>query len=365
MQVKICHVTSAHKPFDGRIFEKECSSLAKKYEVYLIAPNAKDCLKNNIHILGAAITGGRFRRQLSLKNIYKRMEEVDADIYHFHEPELIPYALKIKKKGKKIIFDSHEDVPAMIANMQYLPKWIRAIAVPIYSCYEKVSLRKFDGVISVDPRIVERLKKINTNTVMVTNFPKYVDILISDNRKKQVCFTGGIGPLWLVDSIVKSLNKVNVKCILAGYTDDDYLQYLKTLPSWNKSEYLGYIAHDESLDIQRSSIAGMALLDYGDIVGGKWGTLGNTKLFEYMMAGTPVIATNFILWQEIIDKYHCGICVNPHDINSIASAIQYLQDHPDEAYSMGVNGKRAVELEYNWGRQEKILFDFYSNILEQ
>ena len=37
--IKVCHMTSAHKSSDVRIFEKECVSLAKKeeYEVYLLS----------------------------------------------------------------------------------------------------------------------------------------------------------------------------------------------------------------------------------------------------------------------------------------------------------------------------------------
>ena len=359
MGKKICHVTSAHQPFDGRIFERECTSLAKQYEVYMIVPNTDDCERNNVHVLGVHIPPGRVKRLLHLKYIYRRMKEVDADVYHIHEPELIPYALKMKKKGKVIIFDSHEDMPAMILNMNYLPKIVRKVVSPLYEKYENHSIRKFDGVISVDPRIVEKLKQHNSNTVMVTNYPQFKEIETIDRGDKAICFTGGIGYLWLVDNIIRSVENIDVKVVLAGATTDDYIQRLKNLSGWDKVDYRGHIPHKEALKIQQESFAGMALLDYGIIVGGKWGTLGNTKLFEYMMAGTPIIATDFILWKEIINKYECGICVNPHDTNAIADAIKYLQGHPEEVKRMGENGKRASREEFNWSTQEKTLFDFY------
>lgn len=363
MPIKICHVTSAHKPFDPRIFLRECTSLAKRYDVSLIVPNCEDCTKNGVKVFGVSIPEGRFSRQLHKKDLYKKMLEVDADFYQFHEAELIPLGLKMKKKGKKVVFDSHEDVPATILDMQYFPIWFRKLASKVYSMYEKHALKKYDGVISVDPRIVDRLKVINPNSVMVTNFPIYEEFQRQERDSRKVCFTGNVGHLWLPDKIIESLKDLDVQLVLAGFTTEDYLDGLKKIPSWNKVEYKGVVPHNEAQMIQSQCIAGFALLDYRIIVGGKWGTLGNTKFFEYMMAGTPLIATDFILWKEIIDKYECGICVNPHNVEEITRAISYLQDHPEEVKRMGENGRKAAREVFNWSTQEKVLFDFYSNIL--
>lgn len=363
MMRKVCHVTSAHQPFDGRIFERECTSLAKVYDVYMIVPNTDDCIRNNVKVLSVRIPPGRMNRLLNLWKIYRRMRDVDADIYHIHEPELIPYALKMKRDGKKIIFDCHEDVPAMILNMEYLPKIIRKIASTIYRNYESRKLPKFDGVISVDPRIVGRLKLNNSNTQMITNYPILKVVEQMDRDMRQICFTGGIGSLWLVDNIIKSTEHLDIKVVLAGAATNDYIKMLRSLPGWKNVEYKGLISHTEVLDIQKHSMVGMALLDYGIIVGGKWGTLGNTKLFEYMMAGIPIIATDFVLWKEIIEKYHCGICVNPHNIDAISTAIQFLQNNPDEVKQMGLNGVMAVREEYNWSTQEIILLNFYKSLI--
>ncbi len=89
------------------------------------------------------------------------------------------------------------------------------------------------------------------------------------------------------------------------------------------------------------------------------GTIGNTQLFEYMMAGLPIICTDFRLWKQIVDKWKCGICVDLCNSDELVTALEYLRDNREEAEIMGSNGRIAVEKEYNWSTQEEELFDMY------
>ena len=90
--------------------------------------------------------------------------------------------------------------------------------------------------------------------------------------------------------------------------------------------------------------------------------MGNTKIFEEMMAGLPIICTDFKLWEEFVHRYDCGICIDPSDVSAIVAALKRLTDDPDEARRMGANGRRAVELEFNWHTQEKILTELYEKL---
>lgn len=360
---KICHVTSVHPYRDGRIFRKECQSLAKKYDVSLIAPNTEAKEEDGIHVFGVELPKSRLKRMRNLDIVFQKMMEVNAEVYHFHDPELIPLGIKTKKIGKKIIFDSHEDVPVQISERKSIPSFLRASITRVYSCYESKSLKKYDAVVSVTPSIVERLKMINPNTYQITNYPILKGF--NDNRtwQNQICFTGGVSAQWMHDNVIRGIEDIDVKYVVAGMVEMGYMEGLQALPGWNKVDYRGVVKPSDVSVIQQSSIAGIALNDYVANVGYKLGSLGNTKLFEYMMSGIPVIATDFILWKEIIDKYKCGICVNPRDVNAIKDAIIYLKSHPDEAKQMGDNGRKAVQKQFNWSSQEGILFGMYDKVL--
>ncbi|MFT6716907.1 MAG: hypothetical protein ACJA0Q_001555, partial [Saprospiraceae bacterium] len=117
--IKICHLSSAHPWEDVRIFYKECTSLAKdsSYEVSLISGNGENVKKNNVVVYSVPSTPGqnRFARMRETVNgVYSKALEVDAEVYHLHDPELLRIALKLKRKGKIVIYDAHEDLPRQI-----------------------------------------------------------------------------------------------------------------------------------------------------------------------------------------------------------------------------------------------------------
>lgn len=364
MSIKVCHVTSVHPYSDGRIFQKECKSLSKKYEVTLIAPNVENHYENGVHIIGVPLPTSRIKRILSLHRVYNVMEQVDADIYHFHDPELITIALKIKKKGKKIIFDSHEDTPMQILSKDWIPWLVKKPVSWGYSIWEADRLKKFDALVSVTPTIVERLKRINTNTWQVTNYPIIMDFVEGRKWEKSVSFAGGISEQWMHTKILEAIVMTKAKYLLAGKVESsEYLNTLRNKEGWNQVEYKGILKFGDVNTMLQQSSAGLALNDYVANVGFKKGSLGNTKLFEYMAAGIPVIATDFELWKEIIETSDCGVCVDPHDTNAIADAITFFISNPKEAKQKGDNGRIAVQEEYNWASQEKILYNLYDSVI--
>lgn len=367
--MRVCHVTSVHPSKDVRIFYKECVSLAKEYEVFLIAPNVKDEYTECIHIVGVPLPQSRIRRIFSLNRVFKKAMDVNAEVYHLHDPELMILGRKLLRRGKKVVFDSHEDVPAQLLVKEYLPQWVKKPLSGLFAFVERILLRNYTALVSVTPSIVERLRSINPETVMITNFPIIKELASNQNPNVQfreyVCFAGAINKRYMHHMVIKSLEQTSAKYLLAGPAYPSYLNYLKSLSGWSKVEYWGIIDHSKVPDLFSKSLAGIVLLDYCPNVGYHRGTLGVLKMFEYMYAGIPVIATDFEIWKEIIEGNNCGTCINPNDSKAIADAINFYYNNPEIAIAQGKNGRKAVLTKYNWDTQEKELLALYKRIINK
>lgn len=220
--IKVCHMTSVHPAKDGRIFHRECTSLAKAgFDVTLVAAGAEDEVCNGVKIVGVPMVSGRLGRILkTTNNVYKKGLELNADIYHLHDPELLPIGLKLKRKGKCVIFDSHEDYCANIKEKPYLKRGIARVVAMLYTAFEKYALERYDGVVSVTPHLTDRLKKLNQHTYQVTNYKqlsKSENTSFFDNYDKKVvvAYVGPIRAQWCVKEIIESLPE-NVTLNLAG-----------------------------------------------------------------------------------------------------------------------------------------------------
>jgi glycosyltransferase involved in cell wall biosynthesis len=372
MRIKVCHFTSGHEAHDARIFHKQCRTLASAdYDVHLVVPVGVTEVRDGVNICSiGAENYGRVQRMLSVsKKVYEKALSIDADIYHFHDPELIPLGLKLKKLGKKVIYDSHEDTPADILNKAWIPRFLRSLVSKIYKLYEERSVQRFDAVVSVTPHYVDRFRKANVNSHLVTNYPILDELPplkteIHEGIDKNICFIGRVCDESMQRNIVKAVNGVEgVRYICAGPADKDYLEELSLIPGWEFCDYRGPIAFSDAHDFVSQGIAGLQITDYIPNFGYNIGSLGNTKMFTYMLAGLPVICTDMILWKEIMDENQCGLCVNPHDIGAIREAIEFVRDNPERATQMGKNGREAVLEKYNWSTQVPNLLNLYSSII--
>lgn len=370
---KICHMTSVHGRYDVRIFYKECISLAKTgYDVYLVVADGKgDEEKEGIKIRDVGKLNGRIKRMInSTKKIYKKALSLDCDIYHFHDPELLPSGVKLKKQGYTVIYDAHEDVTLDISQKRWLPKFLRYILSKCYAFYERKVVKKLDAVITVTPHIVDMLSKYSSQVHQITNYPiieEQKDVDIIETKKREICFAGGITENWHHEIVLDVISEIdNIVYRLAGSSSEAYLRKLRQMDGWSKVCYYGVIPHAEvQAKVYSEASVGMALYFSSPYPVGSKGTLGNTKLFEYMLNKIPVVCTDFVLWREIVENNDCGICVNTENSKEVKEAVEYLLNNPDAAIKMGENGYKAVLKNYNWSTQEAILLNLYSNLLRK
>lgn len=366
---KVCHMTSAHKSYDTRIFYKECVSLSKEgYEVFLVA-QGESREEKGVKVIGVEnIFQNRIKRMIkTTRKVYDMALRINADIYHFHDPELLPFALKLKKKGKKVIFDVHENYSKIMLEKRWIPKLFRNIVQKIYNNIEKNISNQLDAIIGVSPNMLSYLRNLNKQSFIITNYPIIKNISKNECcRENCICFAGGISEQWCHEEIIRALESCgNIRYKLIGVGEKDYIDKLKRLPGYSKVDYLGKIPYEKVYEELRKSRVGVAILEYNHNTSGKEGTLGNTKIFEEMYAELPIICTDFILWKEILEKFNCGICVYPKDIDQISEAINYLFNNPDKAKQLGQNGKEAVINYYNWSTQEEKLYEIYKLVLKE
>lgn len=369
MSLKICHFTSVHPVGDTRIFLKECVSIAESgNDVHLIVPNTESKVERGVNIHSFDLkTRSRLQRMLkTTKKVYKIALDIDADIYQFHDPELLPYALKLRRRGKVVIYDVHEDVPKDILGKYWIPKPLRSIIAGSFRWYENFVSKRLSYIVTATPFIRDRFLKINKNTLDINNYPLLSELTETAdwNQKEQaVCYIGGITQIRGLEQLVEAMGLIpGTKLHLAGnYSPDSFKNDLMALKGWENIVEHGYVSRVGAHEIMaKSKIGIVTFLPLPNHVDAQ-----PNKMFEYMSAGIPVIGSFFPLWQEILGKNKCGMCVNPESPEEIAKAINYLITNPEEAQQMGKNGREAVLEKYNWSIEKEKLLAIYKYLVSE
>jgi glycosyltransferase involved in cell wall biosynthesis len=365
---KIAHLTSVHQRYDTRIFLKMCSSLAAcEYDVSLVVADGEgEEIRNAVKILDSGPRkGGRVGRMTkTVARVYAIAKQLNADIYHLHDPELIPIGLKLKKLGKCVIFDAHEDLPKQLRSKPYLNKIARIVLPAFFELYERYACAKFDAVIGATPVISEKFGRINGRAVNINNYPILGELANSmswTEKVDEVCYLGGIAEIRGIREVIRSLEFSNgVRLNLAGkFSESNVESEVKSWKQWENVNELGFISRTQAASVLAKCKAGIVTFHS---VPNHIDAQPN-KMFEYMSAGLPIITSNFPLWREVVEGNKCGICVDPTKPEDIASAINYLMTNPEDAQRMAENGRRAVLNKYNWPVEENKLIELYEGLL--
>lgn len=369
MLKQICHLTSVHPPFDTRVFHKECRSLAEAgYQVTLVAPHSHSETIQQVQIVAVPKPVRRLRRMTATTfQVYRHARRLNADLYHFHDPELIPVGLLLRAHGHKVIYDIHEDMPRNIMSKYWLPSVIRRPTAWIMSAVEQIGAQVFDAIVPATPGIAERFPA--HKTMVVQNFPILSELATPAlppyrQRVPAFAYVGSIAETRGAREMIQAMDHLNkstqARLELAGNYSPAILETeLQALPGCDRVNFHGFASRPQVAKLLGGVRAGLVVLHPTRCYPESY----PVKMFEYMAVGLPVIASDFPLWRQIIEAAGCGLLVDPLAPEAIAAAMQWILDNPEEAEVMGRRGRKAVEQTYNWEKESVKLLALYGRLL--
>ncbi len=361
-------LTSVHTVWDTRIYHREAMSLAQAgYKVTLIATGVKSQKTpvENIDIVGLERPKRRIGRALNWYPFIKAALQTEADIYHFHDPDLlfVGFALKLFTK-KPVIYDNHDPYIEAILQREWLPVWLRPIISKMFNVIEKAVAGQLTVIIAND---IQQIRF--PQATLVRNYPNLKPFKLALNKQAspQIIHAGLLseprGAFELID-IAKLTEHKNIPFLLLGPFVNEHLeaeikQKVIHYGLQHLIEFEGRVPH-------RRIISGLMNASIGLI---PFRAVSNhlminpTKLFEYMACALPVVASDLPPIRHYVTEAECGLLATPEEPQAFAKAIEYLLDHPEEARRMGQNGRKAAFEKYNWESEEQKLLTLYRKLL--
>ena len=373
--MKIAHLTNVHPRGDTRIRVKEVGTLAQAFgePVTLIVQDGKgDSVEEGGRVrvidTGPPPENRLARMTIGVWRMGRATLAARPQVAHFHDPELMILGFALKCLGYRVVYDAHEDVPRQMLVKFWLPAWVRGPVSWVMAGVEWLAGRVFDAIVAAEPEIAKRFPP--AKTVLVQNFSIPAEFeteqaLPYQERPPHFAYIGAISLLRGAREMVEALGCANpndrVRLRLAGVFQPAALQAeIETMPNWAQVEFLGWTDRKRTAELLSSVRAGLATLHPTQ----KYQDAYPVKMFEYMAAGLPVIASDFPLWRRLMERGgKSGILVNPQDPQAIAQAMQWILEHPAEAEEMGRRGREAARQYYNWEREAEKLIALYQNLL--
>jgi len=371
-KLKICHFTSVHPSNDTRVFKKQCTYLAYQgHDVDLVVFNQESKIENNVNIISINVNyKSIFTRFLKAQFIFfKYFKTKEYDIIQFHDPELLPIGLVLKKFYKRnVIFDIHENFLGQIKSRNY------GIKTPFIHLIAKLlnrSAAKNLNLLLAEDSYAKEYKGMNANYEIIHNYPDH--ILLSNyatterSKKRDIFYVGLISRDRNIINILKSLiilkktvPDFHFHCI--GPIIDGLENEFPQLENYDKIKdnitFYGRIDLEKAYKISMKCRFGLAILkptpNYLESY--------PTKVFEYYCVGLPVVSSNFEIYKEIVGKFSGGVMVNPLNPNEIADAYNtfYTDNRIDEKSKDLIEN---VSMQFNWEHEAKKLESFYYSLI--
>lgn len=360
------HLATAHAATDPRIAEKECRTLAEAgHDVAFVVPHDLDETVNDVRVLAVPRPrDGRDRLLRTTRAVVRRAiaeARSPATVFHVHEAELLPFVLPLAARGRRVVYDAHEDTPRQTFHQAWVPGPLRRPVGAGYAALEALAGRLCVGVVAATPTIADRYPAAKTS--LVRNFP-ILDATPAGPlaaREPLVAYVGAVTVARGAEEMVRAAALLPdvARLALAGTPFPAALPgRLAALPGADRTDLLGPLARPDVAALLARARVGLVVLhrtpQYVDAY--------PTKLFEYMAAGLPVVASDVPLWRSVVEGAGCGLLVDPLDPAAIAAACTRLLADPALAERMGEAGRAAAHERFSWRGEGERLVAFYDAV---
>lgn len=363
---KICHLSSVHTEKDTRVFHRECVSIAHEgYETILIVPGEKDKEILGVKILTVTPDRKRLQRMIfTTAEVFFKGYSENADLYHFHDPELMFIGILFKLLGKKVVRDVHDYPGFNLLYRNYLPKIFRKPTAKIISLIDKMCIHFYDNLFVVTSDIANQYN--SEKCVLVQNFPDLQlfsdpDNICYEERPEAFIYLGDASLYVGLDIMVKSIGLMDSGYldVVGRYVPESLPKSMSTIKGWERTRSYGWQTIENvrkhleqvrcGLCITRTSRQNIEAQP--------------RKVFEYMAASLPVIVSDFPSFRRMLEPVGCALFVPPEDPAATAKAMQWILDNPGKAKNMGEKGRDAVLRKYNWGNESQRMLSAYKKLI--
>lgn len=375
----ICHITTAHTAFDTRIFRRECISLAKAgFKVTLIAQNEHEAIVDGVHIIPLSKPRTVLeRRFLTTYQAFELAMPLKADLYHFHDPELIPVMRRLARlTGCPVVWDAHENYVSSLKHFNQLRVPLASwLAAEYFDRLEiKACRREFSGVVTINELMAKRYQAYTDHLAILGN---YVDIsllpdppmvnrsihprLVSSGwQSKERCVTE------VADAFCIARKKIHCEVAFWGTFEPHSLEaelgsraLFGNAPSEDViigGPYPWKTLVEELIPTAWAACVLFNPNNPNNVVG-----LPN-RIFEYWANHVPVICTAGTQVARIVEEEGAGIIIADNNPASVANAFLEIVKDIALVKKMGDDGRQAVEKKYNWANAFQNLLNLYADL---
>jgi glycosyltransferase involved in cell wall biosynthesis len=365
------HLTTAHTPTDTRIFDKEATSLAKAgFDVGLLAHDTPAEDRNGVQFIDLGSAEIRTDRWRSIPRAASIAKRLDASIYHFHDPELIPLGIYLAETtDSAVVYDVHEDYGHKATGREWIPDILGAPLAYTIPRVEQFAGSRFDAIVSATSRLSQRFARSNETVTTLHNFPRIGSLPPrTDTRERQaeyvLCYVGGLSELRGIHrslDLLKALRErgfdVELWALGTWRTDTDERkanQFIREHEMESYVEFPGYVDYEEMFRYLYGADVGLSLLDTAEFE-----TAIPTKQFEYLYAGLPTLTTPLDTAIRFLPDQFRHV-VPQGDTEAAADAVEIALNHDYDSEAM----QSLVKTKYSWESEADKLFSLYQELLE-